>query len=92
MHRGTTVVNSNFIDAIVVYTGKDTKLVQNQGKYLFKQSQLEKAFNWIVTIHLFFIFIMAGIMTSFAFWFNRKYEKNGGPRDGAYYIFYGNPQ
>jgi phospholipid-translocating ATPase len=63
LHRGTVVVNSNYIDAIVIYTGKDTKIVQNQGKYLFKQSQLDRAINWITIFNMFVIFFLAFIMT-----------------------------
>jgi phospholipid-translocating ATPase len=38
MHRGAILQNSNYVDAAVVYTGVNTKLVLNQGKYKFKIS------------------------------------------------------
>ena len=38
--RGSTVKNSEDVYAIVMYTGKDTKLSLNEGKYNFKISDL----------------------------------------------------
>ena len=38
--RAASVENSSNVYALVVYTGKDTKLCQNEGKYSFKISDL----------------------------------------------------
>ena len=63
LHRGTIVVNSHYIDGMVLYTGKETKIVLNQGKYNFKQSQLDQAINWITLWNMIMIFVLALIMT-----------------------------
>lgn len=85
------MVNSKHIDALVVYTGKETKIVQNQGKYIFKQSQLEKATNWITFWNMFLIFFLALIMTFNYNAFVTKYSSQS-PTEGAFYIFDGSPQ
>ena len=36
LHRGTILKNSRSVDAVVIYTGVETRLVMNQGKYTFK--------------------------------------------------------
>jgi magnesium-transporting ATPase (P-type) len=42
--RGAIVCNSE-IYAVVVYTGKDSKIILNQGHYAYKTSSLEKKLN-----------------------------------------------
>ena len=42
--RGAIVCNSE-IHAVVVYTGKDSKIILNQGHYAYKTSSLEKKLN-----------------------------------------------
>lgn len=37
LHRGATIRNSGKVLALVVYTGTDTKLIKNFGKYKFKR-------------------------------------------------------
>ena len=39
--RGSTIKFSGQVQALVVYTGRETKLMQNLGKYTFKRSQME---------------------------------------------------
>ncbi|MFN9898479.1 MAG: hypothetical protein ACK55Z_06725, partial [bacterium] len=39
--RGAHVRNSEHLYLLVLYTGKDTKLILNQGKYRFKQSHVD---------------------------------------------------
>lgn len=91
MHRGTIVVNSKYVDAIVMYTGVETKIVLNQGKYHFKQSRLDKAINWITVWNMFLIFVMAGFMTARASAFLTKYRDPQNGLNGAYYIFEDSP-
>ena len=74
---------------MVVYTGSDTKIVLNQGKYQFKQSQLDKSINYMTLWNMVLIFILAGIMTSKAVNFIKTYRKPG--VEGAYYIFEDSP-
>ena len=80
--------NSEYIDAIVIYTGINTKLVLNQGKYKFKISQLDKAINVATLFNLVVMLLMAGFVTIMAYDFVNKYDvKKGDPLSGAYYIF-----
>jgi magnesium-transporting ATPase (P-type) len=44
--RGAIVCNCEFY-ALVVYTGKDSKIILNQGHYSYKTSSLEKKLNKI---------------------------------------------
>ena len=69
LHRGSTLKNSNFVDALVIYTGIHTKIVMNQGKYEFKQSQVDKAINLMTIWNMFVIFFLALIMTVKSFKF-----------------------
>lgn len=64
LYRGSMLQNSNFADAVVVYTGTDSKIVMNNGKYVFNQSQLDRAINLITLWNMGLIFVLAGIMTS----------------------------
>lgn len=38
LHRGTILKNSHYVDALVIYTGENTKVIMNQGRYRFKIS------------------------------------------------------
>jgi magnesium-transporting ATPase (P-type) len=44
--RGAIVCNCEML-AIVVYTGKDSKIIMNQGHYSYKYSSIEKKLNRI---------------------------------------------
>ena len=61
--RGAYVKNSQKIKALVVYTGVETKLVMNQGNYVFKISRLAYLTNWILGVLLVF-FVLAIILSS----------------------------
>ena len=50
--RGSIVKNSWDVLAVVVYTGRDTKLMLNQGRYEFKISRLMYQLNVILSINL----------------------------------------
>lgn len=56
--------NSGNILAMVIYCGKETKIILNQGKYSFKQSEIEKKLNYILFSHIIIILSLAGIMAS----------------------------
>lgn len=92
LHRGTIVVNSNYIDAVVLYTGKDTKIVMNQGAYRFKQSQLDKAINWITVWNMTVMFLLALIMATRASVWNNEYINVTTETSGAFYIFQEEPE
>lgn len=52
LHRGSFLENSGSVLGLVVYTGTETKLIMNLGKYKFKQSQFEKVLNGILCFNL----------------------------------------
>jgi len=61
--RGSTLSNTKWIIGAVVFTGRQTKLMVNQGKAKFKQSKIEKMVNklviLLVILELLWCFIMA---------------------------------
>ena len=61
--RGAIVKNSKMVQALVVYTGVETKLVMNQGNYIFKISRLDYLLNWVLGVLLIF-FVLAIILSS----------------------------
>ena len=61
--------NSGHIDAVVIYTGINTKLVLNQGKYKFKISQLDKAINVVTLFNLVLMLLMASFVTVMSYHF-----------------------
>ena len=61
--RGSYIKNSNDVYAIVVYTGVETKLVMNQGKYNFKVATLTNQFNMWLLFHVL-LFVLLIIFSS----------------------------
>ena len=78
LHRGAILKNSEYIDAVVIYTGVQTKLVLNQGKYKFKISQLDRAINMTTLFNLVLMLLMAGFVTLMAYSFESKYDVKPG--------------
>ena len=72
---------------MVVYTGTDSKLIMNLGKYVYKMSKYEKTLNKIMIINLlcaiFIALITAGIAVAFVdnhedhHYLFEKYDKGG---------------
>ena len=72
---------------MVVYTGTDSKLIMNLGKYVYKMSKYEKTLNRIMVINLllaiFIAIITAGIAVAFTEdkedhqYLFEKYDKSG---------------
>ena len=65
LHRGSFVENSGHVVAMVVYTGTESKLIMNLGKYVFKMSSFEKILNRIMIMNLclaIFIALITGIV------------------------------
>lgn len=48
---------------LVLYTGRETKIFLNQGRYHFKQSQIERKLNIILFVNIIVLFTLDGIMT-----------------------------
>lgn len=70
--RGTVVRNSGKIYMLVVYTGKDTKLLMNNGKYKFKKSSNEKVINIFLLWNVFVMLFPLGITLSMLNWHFRN--------------------
>jgi len=49
--------------AIVVYTGKDSKIILNQGHYSYKYSSIEKKLNKIFLAQIIQVLVLAIIFT-----------------------------
>ena len=46
-----------------MHTGVDTKLIMNLGKYIFKQSRMEKNINWVLIANFISIFLLISPLT-----------------------------
>lgn len=46
---------------LVVFTGKDTKQILNEGKYKFKQSQVDKVINIFLAWNIFIMIVCLGV-------------------------------
>jgi len=79
---GSTVMNSKYVYALIMYTGCDTKMAMNQGKYQFKISSLQKDLNWWLIMNISTMFTLMIIMSQI---FNRTWMTANA--DDKYYIF-----
>jgi phospholipid-translocating ATPase len=80
--RGCILKNSTKTYAMVIYTGTDTKLALNQGKYISKISNISWQLNIYFAINIAVMLVMAAMM---AFVGNVTWNKNTGVKH--YYIF-----
>ena len=69
---------------VVVYTGHDTKMMQNQNKQRFKQSNVEQQMNRNVTCMIVFVLILCVILSICSFVWNSA-EAGG---EYAVYLFH----
>lgn len=72
LHSGTIVRNSGDVVALVLYCGRETKIVLNQGSAHSKSTEVEKKLNYLLTGNLALLFILAGIFTAMANKFLRE--------------------
>jgi magnesium-transporting ATPase (P-type) len=61
--RGAMIKNSSEVTAMIVYTGTETKLAMNEGKYRSKISSFAKLLNIILAINIAIMFTMAILMS-----------------------------
>lgn len=65
--KGSNLKNTEWVLGIVIYTGKDSKLMMNSQKSRTKQSNVEKRLNWVIfkilQVQLFICLSLAIIMT-----------------------------
>lgn len=70
--RGAKLKNTKWVVGIVVYTGDDTKIMQNANKSKYKQSNLESKTNKLILIILFVQTIISIVCASLATDFYRN--------------------
>ena len=46
--RGTVLRNTEWAYGVVIFAGKDTKLMQNSGKTKFKRTSIDRLLNFII--------------------------------------------
>jgi len=51
LHRGATLKNTDEVLALVVYTGKESKIIANLGNYKFKQSATDTRTNYVLVFN-----------------------------------------
>ncbi|KAM4796920.1 phospholipid-transporting ATPase IB [Rhinophrynus dorsalis] len=73
--RGAQLRNTQWVMGIVVYTGHDTKLMQNSTKAPLKRSNVEKVTNMQILVLFCILLVMALVSSVGAFLWNRKYEE-----------------
>lgn len=60
--RGCTLRNTAYVHGLVVFTGNDTKLMQNSGESRFKRTTIDQKMNFLVAIIFIFLVSMSLIM------------------------------
>ncbi|XP_029458429.1 phospholipid-transporting ATPase IB [Rhinatrema bivittatum] len=71
--RGAQLRNTQWVIGIVVYTGHDTKLMQNSTKAPLKRSNVEKVTNVQILVLFGILLVMALVSSVGAFLWNRKH-------------------
>jgi hypothetical protein len=56
------VRNSGSLYLLIVYTGIDTKLIMNQGRYQYKTSMIDKTINWLLLCQVIMMFSFSGLL------------------------------
>ena len=87
--RGGRLKNVDFIYGVVIYTGKDTKLMKNINHSSLKYSNIDRKLNYIVVYILIICLVMCFVCTTVGGLFRRKYfpkYKEGDIK--AEYMFY----
>ena len=70
------IKNSNYVHVLVIYTGKDAKVMMNQGKYKNKKSKIEKQLNIVIFGNIILLFCLDGLMSGLNYkWINDNAEK-----------------
>uniref|UniRef100_A0A8C0W769 Phospholipid-transporting ATPase n=1 Tax=Castor canadensis TaxID=51338 RepID=A0A8C0W769_CASCN len=71
--RGCIIRNTDWCYGLVIYTGPDTKLMQNSGKSTFKRTQIDHLMNVLVLwIFLFLVAMCAFLAIGQGIWENQK--------------------
>ena len=87
--RGARLKNTKFIYGIVIYTGKDTKIMMNIIKYKVKSAFLDKLVDIIVLIIIIIRFLYVIIFMFIGIYYREKYLPNYKRKKIKYdYIYY----
>ena len=46
---------------MVIFTGKDSKQILNEGTYSFKQSHIDKVINLVLAFNIFLVLVALGV-------------------------------
>ncbi|XP_055644370.1 phospholipid-transporting ATPase ID isoform X2 [Toxorhynchites rutilus septentrionalis] len=61
--RGCIIRNTQWCYGVVIFAGKDTKLMQNSGKTTFKRTTIDRLLNFIIIGIVFFLLSICGFCT-----------------------------
>lgn len=61
------IKNSGKVYGMVIYTGKDSKIMKNQGRYKVKKSQIEKQLNLLIVCNIVLLLTLDGLMCGLAY-------------------------
>ena len=87
--RGARLKNTKFIFGIVIYTGKETKIMMNIVKYKSKYAYLDKLVDKIVIITAIIRIVYVLIFMTIGIILRKKYlPKYDGTNEGYDYLFY----
>ena len=87
--RGSKLKNTKFIFGIVIYTGKETKVMMNIVKYKSKYAYLDKLVDKIVIITAIIRVVYVLIFMTIGILIRKKYlPKYDGTNEGYDYLFY----
>eukprot|EP00049_Salpingoeca_infusionum_P001356 m.47587 g.47587 ORF g.47587 m.47587 type:complete len:1130 (-) comp10986_c0_seq5:1786-5175(-) len=70
IYRGCRLRNTAEVRGLVVYTGKDTKLMRNSGKIRFKRTHIDKQLNGLVLSIFLVLFFMCVTLAILSGWWS----------------------
>ena len=76
LHRGATLQLTDEAKALVVYTGKDSKIILNSGDYKLKQSSMEIRTNKILLINLALFLLTAATLAGLNYYYGSQPRDN----------------
>lgn len=96
LYRGANLMNTEFVYGIVVYTGFDTKIMQNSQGSVYKKSNIERISNKLILFIIVGQVILSVIAMGAAFiWnfnyfdvYNRYYEVQYGYKFESFLLFF----